>query len=70
MERVTIAIEGMSCAQCVGAVRRALEAVEGVTVEQVALGSAVVALDPARADTAALATAIEDAGYQAHVAGR
>ena len=70
MERITLAIDGMSCGHCVGAVRRALEELEGVNVEQVGIGSATVQLDPARATAETLTTAIEDAGYQAHVAGR
>jgi copper chaperone CopZ len=70
MQKLTVAIEGMSCAHCVGAVRRALEGVDGVTVERVALGSATVDYDPTRASAEAIAVAIEDAGYQATVVGR
>ena len=70
MERITLAIDGMSCGHCVRAVQSALESVEGVRVEQVALGSATVAIDPARTAPDTLTAAIEDAGYQARVAVR
>ena len=70
MERISLAITGMSCGHCVGAVRRALEGLDGVRVEQVAIGTATVAIDPARATADSITTAIEDAGYLAHVAGR
>lgn len=63
MERVTIAIEGMSCGHCVGAVKRALESVKGVQVEQVSIGRATVSLDPATTTDAQLTEAIEDEGY-------
>ena len=70
MERLTLAIDGMSCGHCVGAVKRALADIEGVRVEQIAIGSATVEFDPARASAERVTTAIEDAGYQASVVGR
>lgn len=64
MDRMTLKIEGMSCGHCVGAVRRALDAVPGVEVEEVAIGEARIAFDPATTSTAAITEAIEDEGYQ------
>ncbi len=64
MEHTTLHITGMSCGHCVGAVTRALTALDGVAVEQVTVGSATVAYDPARTAPARLAEAIEDAGYE------
>jgi copper chaperone CopZ len=60
---MTIAIDGMSCGHCVAAVREALGAVSGVTVEAVQVGEATVAFDPARATPPAIAAAVTDAGY-------
>ena len=65
----TLAIEGMSCGHCVAAVKQALADVPGVADRQVAVGSAVLAIDPAArpvSDTIAAAIeAIRDAGYDA-----
>lgn len=64
MPTITLSINGMSCGHCVGAVTKALTAVEGAEVEQVAVGSATVAYDPARTSPDQLAAAVEDAGYE------
>ena len=63
MERVTMKIEGMSCGHCVASVKNALNALEGVDVEQVAIGQAVINHDPAVTSTEAIAQAVEDEGY-------
>lgn len=60
----TITIEGMSCGHCVAAVREALAALPGVTVENVGIGSAKLAYDPNQTTIDAIRAAIEDAGYQ------
>ena len=58
----TLAIEGMSCTHCVAAVRGAIESVPGAAVLSVEVGRAEVSLSP-EADRAAVAGAIEDAGF-------
>jgi copper chaperone len=63
MERVTMKIEGMSCGHCVAAVKGALEPLAGVQVEQVSIGEAVLAYDPAVTSPSAISEAIEDEGY-------
>ena len=66
MGQQALAIENMSCGHCVARVKKALEAVPGITVSDVQIGSARI---EARED-GALATAIrtlEDAGYPARV---
>lgn len=68
MERVTLRIDGMRCGHCVSAVRSALESVDGVRVEEVSVGSAVVAFDPARADPERITRAVAEEGYAAHPA--
>jgi copper chaperone len=63
MSRLTLSIDGMSCDHCVRAVRKALESVPGVTVEEVTVGRAVVkATEPSAVGR--LKAAIEDEGYQ------
>ncbi len=57
-------IDGMSCDHCVRAVRRALESVEGVLVEQVGLGTATVRYDPRTSSPARIAEAVEAEGYR------
>ena len=64
MDRVTVTIEGMSCQHCVKAVRGALETLPGVRIDDVAVGSATVTLDPAHGGTPAVVEeAVRDAGY-------
>ena len=67
MERASLAIEGMHCGSCVNHVARALNAVEGVSVEKVAVGSAEVAYEASKVTPQALARAVADAGYDAKV---
>lgn len=69
MEQTTIAIQGMSCAHCVAAVKGALHRLEGVQVQDVKIGSAQVAYDPAAVTPARIAEAVADEGYAATVAG-
>ena len=59
----TFEIQGMSCGHCVRAVREALDEVDGVTVEDVGIGSARVAYDPQQTDRARIVEAVEEAGY-------
>jgi copper chaperone CopZ len=70
MDRMRIDIEGMSCGHCVGAVKRALQSVEGVQVEEVAIGSATVTYDPAAVSPERITGAIEDEGYVVASTGR
>ena len=67
MLKMRIPIEGMSCAGCVRSVERALSQVEGVHVETVEVGAAVVTYDPSLADDNVIIRTIERAGF---VAGR
>lgn len=63
MDRIKLKIDGMSCGHCVSAVDKALKAVDGVQVEQVAIGSATVSYDPASTSAAKITQAIENEGY-------
>ncbi len=64
-ETMSLPIEGMTCASCVGRVERALKAVPGVTqaVVNLATERASISFD-APIDTAMLVKAVEDVGYE------
>lgn len=63
MQRISIPIAGMSCGGCVSNVRNALARVPGVHVEQVKVGSAAVAYDPAVTSPEVIRAVIARAGY-------
>jgi copper chaperone CopZ len=58
-----ITIAGMSCGHCVAAVRQALQEIDGVEVQEVAIGSAHIQRDPDQVSNQQIVDAIEDAGY-------
>lgn len=64
MVKLTMAIRGMSCGHCVQGVTKALESLDGVKVEQVRIGSAVVQYDPAKVTPDAMREAVADEGYE------
>jgi len=63
-QQMEIPIRGMSCGECAADIQRALAALPGVETVQVFLASekAIIRLDPARTEMAAVAKAIEGAG--------
>lgn len=63
MDKLTMQITGMTCGHCVAGVTRALQGVPGVTVDQVAIGTASVAYDPGATTPADIAQAVEEEGY-------
>jgi copper chaperone CopZ len=67
MERLTLAIDGMSCGHCVARVKQTLAAAPGVQVENVSIGSASLAYDAAASTPARIAAAVSAAGYPARV---
>src|SRR5918994_7026307 len=68
-EKVTLPVEGMTCAACQANVQRALTAAPGVTKAAVNLmmHEATVHYDPATTDPAKLVDAINDTGYVSHL---
>lgn len=60
---LTVDIGGMSCGHCQKAVRGALESIDGVQVDEVAIGRASVRFNAAQVKPDAIAEAIRDAGY-------
>jgi Cu+-exporting ATPase len=71
LQTVSFPVEGMTCASCVNRITRFLSKVEGVDEANVNLAteSATVRFDTSRTDIAALAAAVQAAGYVARVAG-
>jgi copper chaperone len=67
METTILKVKGMSCGGCVKSVTGVLSALPGVSRAEVSLekGEAVVGYDPAAVTRAQLASAIEDAGFEA-----
>lgn len=61
---LTLEIRGMTCGHCVKAVNSALSSMDGVTVDNVAIGSAAVTFDPARVSADAIEAAVRDEGYE------
>ena len=64
-ERVTLAVENMTCALCPYTVRKSLQQVEGVVDAQVDFGekTATVNFDPQKTGVEALTQATTNAGY-------
>lgn len=69
MTTMALAVEGMTCAACVGRVERALARVEGVDSASVNLvsGRALLAVQPSTGLEARVTEALKDAGYDGHV---
>lgn len=65
MTRTTLKIDGMSCGHCVAAVSRALDSLEGVQVETVAIGTVTVDHDASVTPVQQITDAITEAGYSA-----
>jgi copper chaperone CopZ len=67
MAEITLHIDGMHCGACVKRVGQALAAIEGITVNEVRVGSARITstVDPAPVDLAL--DAVTKAGFTAHL---
>ncbi|MEX1276913.1 MAG: heavy metal translocating P-type ATPase [Bacteroidota bacterium] len=65
-QTLTLPVEGMTCASCVARVEKTLKKVEGVEIANVNLATenVTVSFDPAKADLATMAAAVEEAGYK------
>mgnify|MGYP003836385515 CR=1 FL=1 len=66
---VELAVDGMTCASCVGRVERALQAVPGVTGASVNLATEQATVE-STADVAALIAAVAETGYTAREVGQ
>ncbi len=63
MADANINIEGMTCQHCVGRVKQALEALDGVQDVEVEVGSAKVSFDNSAVSKGEIADAVVKAGY-------
>ncbi len=63
MTHLSMRIDGMTCNHCVGAVRRALTDINGVTVDEVELGIAKVHYNASMTSASAITQAVEEEGY-------
>jgi len=63
MKKQELTIQGMSCGHCVMHVRKALGTMNGLNVESVEIGKAVVTFDETVVTEKRIAEAIEEAGY-------
>jgi len=64
MAEITVKIDGMSCQHCVAAVKKALDALDGVNSSTVDVGSATVSFDETKTGRDAISGAIQSAGYK------
>jgi Cu+-exporting ATPase len=66
IEKLTLPVEGMTCASCVARVEKTLKKIDGVQVANVNLATEAVALsyDPSKTSLDTLAHAVEGAGYK------
>lgn len=65
MLTLQLQIQNMTCEHCLKAVHEALASLDSVTIQSVTIGRAEVTYDPARVTTAAIADAVNRAGYTA-----
>ena len=63
MKTRVLTITGMSCGHCVMSVRKELEKIDGILIEDVQIGSARVSIDETGGTDQDLRRAVEEAGY-------
>ena len=66
-DTLKLSIEGMHCGACVRRVTTALQAVPGVQVGAVEVGSAKLAFDPEEATAQEIAAAVNGIGFPARI---
>ncbi|MCG6550881.1 MAG: cation transporter [Candidatus Magnetominusculus sp. LBB02] len=64
MSEIKLAISGMSCQHCVGRVKKAIDAVSGVEMSTVEVGSAVVKINDSKTTQKTVEEAVAAAGYK------
>jgi copper chaperone CopZ len=64
MERTTYAVRGMTCEHCRVAVRDEVATVPGVVAVEVDLAAGAVTVEGDAVDPAAVAAAVDEAGYE------
>ena len=64
MKTQELTIQGMSCGHCVMHVRKALDTLNGLKIESVEIGKALVEFDETIVTKELIAKTIEEAGYK------
>jgi copper chaperone len=59
-----LTIQGMNCGHCVMHVKQALSQLEGLNIQNVEIGKAIIQFDETVVTKQQIAKAIEDAGYK------
>jgi copper chaperone len=70
MDELTLKITGMSCGHCVGQVTKALTRLDGVQVNSVKVGEAIVEYDPREIVPTEIIQAVTEAGYETQLVRR
>jgi copper chaperone CopZ len=70
MDTLSLALRGMGCGGCVKNVRKVLDALPGVAVQNVTVGSALLTYDAAQSTKETVVEALGKAGYPAQEVGR
>jgi copper chaperone len=70
MEALTLKITGMSCGHCVGQITNVLTRLNGVQVQCVKVGEAIVNYDPRTIVPTEIIQAVNEAGYEAQLVRR
>ena len=64
MSEIKFNIGGMSCGHCVGRVKKAIDAIDGVEASTVDVGSASVTINDAKTSQKAVEQAVTGVGYK------
>ena len=64
MSAKTIEVDGMSCQHCVAALKKSLDAIDGVTETNVEVGSATVTFDESKVKDSDLNDAVVQTGFK------
>jgi copper chaperone len=70
MDELTLKITGMSCGHCVGQVTKALTRLDGVQVNSVKVGEAIVVYDPREIVPTEIIQAVTETGYETQLVRR
>ena len=70
MDELTLKITGMSCGHWVGQVTKALTRLDGVQVNSVKVGEAIVVYDPREIVPTEIIQAVTEAGYETQLVRR
>lgn len=70
MDELTLKITGMSCGHCVGQITKALTRLDGVQVNSVTVGEAIVLYDPKEIVPTEIIQAVTEAGYETQLVRR